>query len=122
MSSRRRPGRITKNGRSAESRLPGCLIEKPRRMGPGLRRGDEDYSSSFRGARRREPQMRNCASGNLASAISGFRVHRFAMSRNDVVGLPPPEIRDPALGGGLDAFLEVLRDAQPVLLDQFVVG
>jgi hypothetical protein len=49
--------------------------------------------ASFRGARQREPQMRNCASGNLELATSGFYdvhlhivVHRYAMPRNDGSG------------------------------------
>src|SRR6185437_9250777 len=56
----------------------------------------------------------------------GFRAHRFAMSRNDDAererGSPPLEIRDAPLCGCLHAFLEILGDAQAVLLDQLVVG
>src|SRR5260221_8448184 len=50
--------------------------------------------SSFRGARQREPQMCDCTSGNLALIISGFRVHRFAMPRND--GYISNRLRHPA--------------------------
>src|SRR6202140_2854976 len=35
---------------------------------------------------------------------------------------PPPEIRDAAFGGGLDAFLEVFGGAQPGLFGELVIG
>src|SRR5262245_5604343 len=38
------------------------------------------------------------------------------------VGSQPPEIRDAAFGGGLDALLEILSRAQFRLLDEFVIG
>ncbi len=39
-SSRRRPGPITTTGYWRKERRPACLVEGPRRMGPGLRRDD----------------------------------------------------------------------------------
>src|SRR6202044_440356 len=63
-----------------------------------------------------------CCEGRLL--IPAFRREAAAYGSPRARGrrLPPPEIRDPALGGGLDAFLEILGGAQPVLFDQFMVG
>src|SRR5258708_35221497 len=47
----------------------------------------EDIELSFRGAPWREPQMRNCASGNLEMVSSRFRVRGSASPRNDDGGL-----------------------------------
>src|SRR5215470_11483301 len=64
----------------------------------------------------------SCERGRLW--IPGLRASHA--SRNDegreAGALPPLEIGGATLGGGLDAFLEVLGGAQPVLLDQFVIG
>jgi Predicted membrane protein (DUF2214) len=53
-----------------------CGDHGARRLGLGFMLG-YCLTSSFRGARWREPQMCNCTSGNLEPIISRFRVHRW---------------------------------------------
>src|SRR5580704_9144717 len=57
----------------------------------------------------------------------GIRLNHRALGtrgrrEEQVAELPSLEVRDAAFGDGLDAFLEIVGDAQPVLLDQLVIG
>src|SRR6185437_10672562 len=47
---------------------------------------------------------------------------RYAAFATTTTPLPSLKVRHTPFGGGFDAFLEILGDAQLVLLDQFVVG
>ena len=55
-------------------------------------------------------------------AMVGTLCFAHPTQRRSARTLPPLEIRDAALCRRLDAFLEVFRGAQLVLLDQFVIG
>src|SRR4029077_10664252 len=91
------------------------------RMGPCFRRDDKDLYFVI-------PGRASARTRNLAPITSGFRLcaqsaHR-GMTAVEVRLLPSPspEIRDAALFGGFDAFLEIFGGAEFGLLDQFVIG
>src|ERR1700756_4560305 len=80
---------------------------------PLWERGRERQRRRMRGLYPRRQTLIRLASGDASHLLPQGEKGRTS---------PPSEIRDAALGGGLDAFLEVFGGAQLVLLDQFVVG
>src|SRR5260370_25694517 len=89
-------------------------------MGPCFRRDDEALCFVI-------PGRASARARNLTPITSGFRVCAQSahpgMTAVEARRLasPSPEIRDAALFGGFDAFLEIFGGAQFGLLDQFVI-
>src|SRR5260370_8565761 len=90
-------------------------------MGPCFRRDDEALCFVI-------PGRASARTRNLAPITSGFRVcAQSAHPGMTAVGAkrlasPSPEIRDPALFGGFDAFLEIFGCPEPRLFGGLVIG